>query len=177
MEASSPPPDLAPASHRRLGTAALREKVANRETLSIILWPTAAIVISLAIWQYLSTSGAVNPIVLPAPTDVITALVDQVQTSRFWQNTWVTTQETVIGFGAGVLAAWILGTLIGLFRFFALTFYPLIVAIEIIPRIALVPVFLTWFGFGIASKIVIAALICFFPVLINVVLGTRGVDE
>jgi len=147
------------------------------ESVSIIVWPTLAIIASLVIWQWLSTSETVNPIILPSATDTFSALADQIQTSEFWQNTWVTTQETVIGFAGGVFAAWVLGTMIGLFRFFALTFYPIIVAIEIVPRIALVPVFLTWFGFGIASKIVIAGLICFFPVLINVVLGTRGVDE
>ncbi len=178
MEASTPPPELSPAgvTTPRLGVAALSARVREYKLIGIILWPALAIFVTLALWEWVSKSGAVNEIVLPAPTDVFTALGELVQTSEFWQNTWVTTQETLLGFVIGVGAAWLLGTLIGLFRMFRLTFYPIIVALEIVPRIALAPVFLTWFGFGISSKIAMAAAICFFPVLINVVLGTRGVD-
>jgi NitT/TauT family transport system permease protein len=75
------------------------------------------------------------------------------------------------------LIAWVLGTLIGLFRGVSLALYPPIVAFQIMPRVALAPVFLTWFGFGIASKVVMAATICFFPVLVNTILGMQGVSR
>ena len=180
MEASTPPPELSSGPSttvRGSGIARLGEQIRDRKLVGVVLWPSIAIFATLAIWQWLSKSGAVSEIVLPAPTDVFTALGNLVQTSLFWQNTWVTTQETLIGFAFGVSSAWLLGTQIGLFRTFRLTFYPIIVGLEIVPRIALAPVFLTWFGFGISSKIAMAAAICFFPVLINVVLGTRGTDE
>jgi NitT/TauT family transport system permease protein len=148
----------------------------ENERLSTFFWPTVAVIAFLAIWEWISKSGTVNEIILPAPSNVFTALIELAQTADFWQDTWVTTQETVIGFVIGVTVAWVLGTLIGLFRFFSLALYPIIVAIEIVPRIALAPVFLTWFGFGIGSKIMMAAAICFFPVLINVILGVRTVD-
>ena len=93
----------------------------------------------------------VDEIILPAPTAIAEAMVDIVQESFFWEATWVTTQEAVIGFAAGCLIAWILGTLIGLFRMFSLAVYPPVVAFQIMPRVALAPVFLTWFGFGITN--------------------------
>ena len=177
METATPIGGPGTRTPRTLGVNALAERVREYKLIGTILWPTAAIIATLAIWEWLSKSGTVNAIILPAPTDVFSALGDLVQTSLFWQNTWVTTQETLIGFAIGVSAAWFLGTMIGLFQIFRLTFYPIIVGLEIVPRIALAPVFLTWFGFGISSKIAMAAAICFFPVLINVVLGTRGIDE
>jgi NitT/TauT family transport system permease protein len=64
-----------------------------------------------------------------------------------------------------------------MFTIFRLAFYPLVIAFQIMPRIALAPLFLTWFGFGITSKIVMAATICFFPVLIAVVVGLENVDR
>jgi NitT/TauT family transport system permease protein len=154
-----------------------RQRMQERGVVSTILWPTVATVGILAIWQWLSKTGRVDEIIVPAPTDIFDALTTLVGEDFFWEATWVTVQETVIGFAAGVAAAWILGTLIGVFRPFRLAFYPLIVVFQITPRVALAPVFLTWFGFGITSKIVMAATICFFPVLINVVLGLETVDK
>jgi NitT/TauT family transport system permease protein len=131
----------------------------------------------LGIWEFVSSTGMVDEIILPAPSSIAQAGADIVQESFFWNATWVTTQEALIGFGAGVLIAWILGTLIGLFRRFSLAVYPPVVAFQIMPRVALAPVFLTWFGFGITSKIVMAATICFFPVLVNTILGMQGVSR
>ena len=159
------------------GFGGLLGRVRESETIGTVAWPLLSAFVFLAVWQWISKSGTVNEIILPAPTDIASALREIVEQPFFWEATWVTAQEALIGFAAGVLAAWILGTLIGLFRIFSLAFYPLIVMFQITPRVALAPVFLTWFGFGIASKIVMAATICFFPVLVNVVLGMQGVSK
>lgn len=149
----------------------------ERGRLGAYVWPALTLVALIVIWEFLSQTEIVNPIIVPPATDVFSALVDLVQEDFFWTATWVTVQETLIGFAIGVVGAWILGTLIGLFRFFRLAFYPLVIAFQITPRIALAPLFLTWFGFGITSKIVLAATICFFPVLIAVVVGLDNVDK
>jgi len=154
-----------------------RERIRERRVISTVLYPFFTTVALLVLWQWLSKTGRVDEIIVPAPTDIWDSLVRLVQEDFFWENTWVTVKETVIGFAAGVAGAWILGTLIGIFRPFRLAFYPLIVTFQITPRVALAPVFLTWFGFGITSKWVMAATICFFPVLINVVLGLETVDK
>jgi NitT/TauT family transport system permease protein len=149
----------------------------DRERLSAFLWPTLALASFIGLWEFVSQTGIVNPIIVPAASEVFLALIDLVQEEFFWSATRVTVQETLIGFVIGVAAAWVLGTLIGVFRIFRLAFYPLVVAFQITPRIALAPLFLTWFGFGITSKIVMAATICFFPVLINVIVGLDTVDK
>lgn len=150
-----------------------------RETgrIGSYVWPALTLVVLIGIWEFLSQTEIVNPIIVPPASDVFTALTELVREDFFWTATWVTLQETLYGFFIGITGAWILGTLIGLFRFFRLAFYPLVIAFQITPRIALAPLFLTWFGFGITSKIVLAATICFFPVLIAVVVGLDNVDK
>ena len=163
------------------GEGAVSTRVLGRmirsEGTAAVVPPLIATFVLLVIWQVVSKTGTVDEILLPAPTDIAAALVRIVQESFFWEATWVTAQEALIGFAAGVLIAWVLGTLIGLFRNVSLTLYPPIVAFQIMPRVALAPVFLTWFGFGITSKIVMAATICFFPVLVNTILGLEGVSR
>lgn len=139
--------------------------------------PVITLIVLIGIWQFLSETEIVNPIIVPSFTEVMSALWGLLSEDFFWEATWVTMKETLIGFAIGVVGAWILGTLIGMFRLFRLSFYPLVVAFQITPRIALAPLFLTWFGFGITSKIVLAATICFFPVLLNVVVGLDNVDK
>jgi NitT/TauT family transport system permease protein len=155
----------------------VRARLSGDSWIAVVLPPIATTIVILLIWEWLSQSGTVDEIILPAPTSIADAMVEIVQESFFWEATWVTAQEALIGFGAGVLVAWVLGTLIGLFRGFSLAVYPPVIACQIMPRVALAPVFLTWFGFGISSKIVMAATICFFPVLVNTILGIQGVSK
>jgi NitT/TauT family transport system permease protein len=162
-----------PAPAHRGRAARIRES----GRLGKYLWPTGALLLFLGLWELAAQTELVNPIIVPAASEVFVALVEIVQEEFFWEATKVTLEETLIGFAIGVVGAWVLGTLIGVFRIFRLAFYPLIVAFQITPRIALAPLFLTWFGFGITSKIVMAATICFFPVLINVVVGLDTVDK
>lgn len=145
--------------------------------VALVVPPVITTAVLFVIWEFVSTSGMVDEIILPAPTSIVEAMGELIGESFFWEATWVTTQEALIGFAAGVLIAWVLGTLIGLFRGFSLAVYPPVIAFQIMPRVALAPVFLTWFGFGITSKIVMAATICFFPVLVNTILGMQGVSK
>jgi NitT/TauT family transport system permease protein len=146
-------------------------------TAATIILPTVFVLALLGIWEFLSQAEIVDPILVPAPTDVIDATGRLLNTYFFWDAAWVTAQEALLGFAFGVLAAYIVGTAIGLFQAVRRAIFPLIIAIEIVPRIALAPLFLSWFGLGIASKITMAAAICFFPVLINVVLGLENVSK
>jgi NitT/TauT family transport system permease protein len=157
--------------------AELLKRLRGDNWVALVVPPVITTLVLLGIWEFVSSSGMVDEIILPAPSSIADAMGQIVGESFFWNATWVTTQEALIGFGAGVLIAWILGTLIGLFRGFSLAVYPPVVAFQIMPRVALAPVFLTWFGFGITSKIVMAATICFFPVLVNTILGMQGVSK
>lgn len=142
-----------------------------------VLPPLLVLAALIAIWELASKSGQVNEIILPPPSEVFTAFIDMLDEAYFWEATQVTMTETLVGFVIGVVLAWALGTLIGTFDVINRCLYPLIVGFQITPRVALAPVFLTWFGFGLTSKIVMAATICFFPVLLNVVVGMQTVDK
>ncbi len=149
----------------------------SRDRLETALLPAGFMLLLLVLWEIASKTGIVDPVLVPAPTEIVDATRRLGNTYFFWDAVWVTTQEALLGFIFGVLAAYFVGTAVGLFPTVRRAIFPLVVAVEIVPRIALAPVFLSWFGLGISSKIAMAAGICFFPVLINVVLGLENVNR
>ena len=155
----------------------LRARLRESDRVAVVFWPVVLVLLILGTWQWLSKSGIVDEVLLPAPTDVVDSLRRLGNTYFFWDAAWVTTQEALIGFVLGVFVGWALGTLIGMFRLVYRAFYPIIVATQLVPHTAFAPIFITWFGFGIASKYTLAAAICFFPVLINVVHGLETVNK
>ena len=157
----------------RSGARAGRKR---RLSASTIGWPVLAIAIMVGAWEAISRFEIVDPIILPAPSEIVSALVGLAQQAFFWEALWVTMKETFLGFAIGCGVAWLLGTLISLSLPLRHALYPLAIGFQNTPRIALAPVFLTWFGFGITSKVMLAAAICFFPVLIAVVVGLDTVD-
>lgn len=143
-----------------------------------VAWPpTLVLVAFVAIWEAACRSGMVNEIIVPAPSAVTLSLIKLIDEPYFWDATYVTMMETLVGFGIGVFLAWAIGTALGMFEWARRAFYPIVVGFQITPRVALAPLFLTWFGFGLTSKIVMAATICFFPVLLNVMVGMETVDR
>jgi NitT/TauT family transport system permease protein len=131
----------------------------------------------IVLWQIASEIGLLNPIIVPSPWSVAQALRYLIFEPFFWEAASVTMQETIYGFLIGVAIAWILGTAMGLSPRMRAALYPVTVGFQIMPRVALAPLFLVWFGFGIESKIAMAATICFFPVVLSVLVGLQTVDE
>src|SRR5436190_1772477 len=89
----------------------------------------------------------------------------------------VTAEETLVGFAIALVLGIALGTLLGRVAWLEQAMRPVIVASQVVPKVALIPLFIIWFGFGITSKIIIVALLSFFPILLNVILGVRSVDS
>lgn len=89
---------------------------------------------------------------------------------------WTTFYETVIGFALAVVSGCILGFFIGRFRLVEVVAGPFIVATQVIPKVALVPLFIVWFGFGPSSKIAVAATLALFPIVSNVAFGVQSVQ-
>lgn len=146
-------------------------------TVAKIGLPLLVLTASIVAWEIAVQSGAVNPITVPAASETFSALVAVMQTGYFWEATWLTLQETLYGFLVGATAGLVIGALTGTFKLFRTALWPFVVAFQNTPRVALAPVFLTWFGFGMTSKVVMAAVICFFPVVINTVAGLASVDD
>jgi NitT/TauT family transport system permease protein len=140
---------------------------------------TVTSIFLLAIWEVLSR---LDPpfwpqVILSKPTDIVPAFFKAITSDFVWKNFWVTFQETIIGFAIGAGGGFILGVLIALSRTFSRAVYPIVILFQTTPRVALAPVFIAWFGFGMTSKIALAAAICFFPVLVNTITGLTVVDE
>lgn len=135
----------------------------------------------LVAWELVCRAGLVSALVLPAPTAVAEELfgaVHEIVTGGpMLRHTLVTLTEILAGFGIGVVIAFALGVLIAELPAARRALMPYLVSLNAAPKIALAPLLVVWFGFGITSKIVMAALIAFFPLLINVVSGLASVDD
>ena len=115
-------------------------------------------------------------IVLPAPSAVAVALWNGMQ-GDFIKHFGVTFYETIAGFVFGAAFGLIMGALIAQFPLLERTLYPYVVAFQTLPKVAIAPIIVIWFGYGVTSKIVITATIAFFPLLANTIVGLRAVPQ
>lgn len=131
----------------------------------------------VGVWEVLALSGILPPIVLPAPSAIAVRLYDLFRSGEIQPHLVVTTTEIVSGYALGVAAGFACGALVALIPSVERFLYPYIVALQTVPKVAIAPLFLIWFGYGITSKVVIAALVCFFPVLVSVMSAFHATDR
>jgi NitT/TauT family transport system permease protein len=130
----------------------------------------------LFLWHFGVIWSGIDDFILPGPLDVFAGLKMQLADPIFYSHLWVTTQEALAGFFIAAMIALSLGTAVSQIRVVEKTVMPYVAAIQTIPKVALAPLFVIWFGYGLSSKIVMAAVICFFPMLINVIEGLNSAD-
>jgi NitT/TauT family transport system permease protein len=150
----------------------------RRSRAQLLPWiatPLLVLALLLAWHGYVRISG-ISGFILPAPLKVWHAYLDEVSTVSLWKHSWATVYETILGFAWATAIGVAFGTLIGRWRWLETTLNPLIVATQVVPKVALVPLFVVWFGFGPVSKVLLAAALAFFPILTNTVLGVKSVD-
>lgn len=128
------------------------------------------------LWKAIIAVFNVSAFVLPQPENVARALYHLVQEREFWRNLRITLVETLIGFGIALVSGVAMGVVLGRVRWLEQALRPLIVASQVVPKVALIPLFIIWFGFGITSKVIVIVLIAFFPMMLNTQLGVRSVD-
>lgn len=139
---------------------------------------TAAVAVFLVLgWDLVVRTGLVDEIIVPFPLDVAGALVEEVQKETFWSNLQVTSIETVAGFVIGSVVGFGLGAVLGMSGWIRAVMFPYVVAFQGLPKVVLAPVFITALGFGMGSKIAMAVVLAFFPVLLNTMVGILSVDE
>lgn len=135
----------------------------------------------LATWQLLAQTKAIDVFFFGEPSGVWTQLDtwihDGTSQGSLWANIWVTTQETLLGFGIGVALGVVFGILLGRVQVLADLLSVYIGAFNSIPRIVLGSVFVIWFGLGISSKVALAVVLVFFNVFFNAFQGSREVDQ
>jgi NitT/TauT family transport system permease protein len=139
--------------------------------------PAPALLIAfLLVWQLYVTEANVSPFILPGPLRVIGALGELLSRVSTWRHAWVTIQQTTLGFLAACVLGVGLGVLVGKTPWLERTLNPFVIASQVVPKVALAPLFVVWFGFGDASKVIIAAVLAFFPIFTNAVLGVKSID-
>ncbi len=131
--------------------------------LFFVVWEIAVLVSDTPAWM------------LPKPTAVWEAFVDN--RALLWRHTRVTLVEVLLGFGVALVAGVAIGVLIDTSAIVERALYPLIIASQTIPMVVLAPLLLIWFGYGLTPKIIVAALIAFFPITVSTVDGLRSADR
>jgi NitT/TauT family transport system permease protein len=131
----------------------------------------------LGLWQLVVEGFEVPLFLVPAPTAIARALYNGLSSNLYLEHAYVTVNETLIGFVIGCALAFVLGSIIALSRTVEYYLYPFIVMFQAVPKVALVPLLVMWFGIGMTSKIVGAALVAFFPLMVNTIVGLRSADE
>jgi NitT/TauT family transport system permease protein len=136
--------------------------------------PLLAVAIVLVTWEAWIRLRAVPEYLVPAPSAVARALIEN--PSRYAEGGWTSLTEALGGLGVGAGAAFLLAVVMAHSRPLERALYPLALLVKVTPVVAVAPLFIIWFGFGAWPKILIAALITFFPMLVNAVTGLRSVD-
>jgi NitT/TauT family transport system permease protein/putative hydroxymethylpyrimidine transport system permease protein len=148
--------------------------------LSTWLAPLAVVAGLLALWQVaadwdlLADAIGIEPFLVPSPSEIAESLWEDRE--LLLENAWVTLQEVVAGLALALVIGYALALVLHLSPVLRRALYPLIVASQSVPVIAIAPILIVWFGFGIGPKLAIIALVCFFPVTVNTLDGLRGVD-
>jgi NitT/TauT family transport system permease protein len=147
-----------------------------RETLLPWITTPLLVVVLLLVWHFYVVETNLSAFILPAPAKVGSAWLEMLQSPRAWGHTWLTVYVTLVGFAWALVIGVGLGVMLGRLRWLELTLNPFVVATQVVPKVALLPLFIVWFGFGPTSKIIVAAVLAFFPILTNTVLGVKSVD-
>src|SRR5689334_15511273 len=147
-----------------------RSSARNRPWLRLL-----SLGLGLLCWQITSQVTGVATFILPRPVPVWDRFVEALIEGRLLLDIGVTLSEVVLGLLAGVALATILGYSVAKSRVLERVLSPYLVASQAIPIVAIAPLLVLWFGYGMFSKVLICALIVFFPVLINIIVGIRAV--
>jgi ABC-type nitrate/sulfonate/bicarbonate transport system permease component len=142
---------------------------------ALVAAPAVLLVLFFTAWEVLVRWLGTPEYILPPPSRIAQALYED--RSLFFPEMLTTLKEVLIGFGIAFAAAMILGFLLAHSTVLNRSLYPLLVASQTIPVIAIAPVLLIWFGYGIMPKVFVTALISFFPLTVNTVAGFNSVDR
>jgi NitT/TauT family transport system permease protein len=154
---------------------------ARKRRMLVYAARAATLVIIFGGWQLFTSLKIVDPFFFGQPSGIFLKLRDWVEHGTaygsIWSQIWVTMEEAVLGFVFGVAGGVVFGILLGQVRFLADVLGPYIKAVNALPRIALGSIFLIFFGLGLTSKVVLAAVLVFFVVFFNAFQGVREVDK
>jgi NitT/TauT family transport system permease protein len=164
--------DRSKLSIRRLGKPAWVRIPAGRSWVSIL-----ALFAMIAVWQLVVWAAIYPTFIIPAPLEVLNKFVDVMRDGTLFAHIGATLSSVLVGLLIGVLSATALGYAVAKTPILEDILSPLIVAVQSTPVVAYAPLLVIWFGSGLTSKIVTSALIVFFPMLMNTIVGLRSVPH
>lgn len=157
------------AERSRPGTAERALKFLNQA------WrPVALLVLLFVAWWVVTAAEWVEPYLVASPGDTFDVIVEK--SEYFWDNTLVTMWETIAGFGLAILIGVVTAVIMVYSVTLERTLYPLLLFAQVIPKIAVAPLIMVWFGTELTPKIIIAVLMAFFPIVISMATGLKSVD-
>lgn len=139
------------------------------------VWPPvllAAIIVGA--WEAAVVIFRVSEFVIASPSAILAEMV--ASAPLLLSATWVTTQEILYGFLVSIAVGVILALVVVRFHWVERAVYPLIVLFQVVPKVALAPIFILWFGYGFAPKLWLIVVIAFFPITLNMIVGLKGYD-
>ncbi len=139
------------------------------------LAPSALISVAiLVLWQIVVVVLRIPEAILPTPARVAEVMVER--RDLLIDHSWPTTVQCIYGFLLAVAVGVGLGILLAFSRFFRVGVYPLVIAFQVVPKVALAPLFIVWFGLGTTSRVLLAFVIAFFPMVVNTFAGIQSTD-
>jgi NitT/TauT family transport system permease protein len=147
-----------------------------RRASAALFYPLAGAAILIALWHMAVATGAVQQYLLPSPLRVANALVEGLAGGLVRLHLLATLQASVLGYLAGCTAAFLIAALVAEFKTVERFLLLHLIAIQAIPKVSIAPLVFLWMGFDVGGKIVLVALVCFFPVFANSLTGLRAAD-
>lgn len=151
----------------------------KKRTFSIPSWvlPASFFVLLIVLWEIATVAFDIPKYIVPAPSEIFQAAIRNLQRGIYPPHLFATLKSVVVGYSVGVGLGVLLGTLFAEVRIVERLVFPLVVALQSMPKVALAPLFVMWFGYGFTSKVVTVTLLCLFPVLVNTVTGLKSADQ
>jgi len=152
-------------------------RVYRLSDLPVWLCSLALLALVLGLWEILVRALDISPFILPPPSAILREWVVSLATPVLWDHTLVTVLETLLGFVIALVTGVATGALLGKNPRLEKILNPFIVTTQVVPKVAIVPLFVLWFGFGLTSKVLVAAMLAYFPILTNTILGVKSVSH
>lgn len=149
----------------------------RRPQAATYILPVGFLVVIIALWEVALVLEWVDPLILPPPSEIAVSFYELLFVEGIWIHVWATLWETVAGFVIAAASGIVLAVITAMSDVLRKMLYPYVISLQVTPRIAIAPVIIAWLGFGYSPKIVIAALIAFFPIFVNTLTGMLAVDE
>lgn len=144
-----------------------------RDSVKSFVYPLITGIVLLLIWIASIQIFKVPDYLIPSPGSVLSALKTGYIDGQYWPHFLFTLQSTTMGYCLGCGLAIVIGTLVAESKTFERFIYPYVIALQSTPKVAIAPLILVWFGFDMTSKVIMVALMSFFPMFINTVVGIR----